>query len=293
MSSTLGHPDEQEFGLGYDGTTMYFGASGSGDWTNLTARSNAELKTMNDWSTATALNFGVSTILASPPAKFGLLFPEARNISGWSIGCYMSSSSITLSNLEISTDATSLSTGTWNLMLSGTFHATSIFTAGSINYVAMRQPSAVSWSNVVGIRWQGVTGGSGVALYLAGFHLWGTCTRPGLEFIDATNPTAMNGKNFDFGDALQGSVITRTFRIRNNNALTANSVVVGTPGIGNGAIVGTVSFSDGGAYTSSLDIGNLAPGAISSVLSIRHTVAGNASLAPSGTRVTAIAGSWS
>lgn len=282
MASTYGHPDEQEFGLGYDGTKLYLRSSG-GSWDSMTEQANSSIRNANDWSVGTSFSYGIN----STTATNCLMFPEPRNISAWSMITTSVTSTTTASNLEVSTDAAAPNSGVWQLVISGTIPGTN----NNANIGVGRIPYAVSWPNVKAVRWT-VSGGASSTHYLYGFHLWGTYTKTGLEFIDASTTAAMNGKNFDFGDVMQGSLTDRTFRIRNNSAQTANNVVIGGNGAGTGGIVGGLTFSDGGAYLSALNIGTIAPGAISSVITARSTVAVAATLRIEGTRVTAIAGSW-
>lgn len=108
--------------------------------------------------------------------------------------------------------------------------------------------------------------------------------------------TSADGAWLDFGDATRNTSADKTFRIKNNSStLTANSISITTDALTNASptLLTQFTFSDGGAFNTTLNIASLAPGALSSVITIRRTTPSNAALSLWSLRVTADPGSWS
>lgn len=131
------------------------------------------------------------------------------------------------------------------------------------------------------------------------FHLYGQpaagANPDRLRLWHGTTNAEVGPAHFDFGDVERSDVDTITFRVKNNSAtLTANSIIVSMEALSDTTPtnVSAFEFSDGGSYSASLNIGNLAAGALSSVITMRRTTPVNAALALWWTRVLAVAGSW-
>ncbi len=102
--------------------------------------------------------------------------------------------------------------------------------------------------------------------------------------------------HFDWGDAPRSSSADKTFRIKNlSGTLTANDVSVSlnaltdtTPSVPGQHLI---SY-DGGPFQAQVDIGDLGPGAISDVLTLRRVTPDNAVLSLWSFRIFAAADSW-
>ncbi len=92
---------------------------------------------------------------------------------------------------------------------------------------------------------------------------------------------------------LQG---TKTFRIKNNSAtLTANSIVISADELtpASPALAGVITFDNaGGGFVAAPNIGALAPGILSGVITQKILPTSAAQLGIWRQRVKAIAGSW-
>lgn len=119
--------------------------------------------------------------------------------------------------------------------------------------------------------------------------------RPTLdELLDDNN--SADGAFFDWGDVQRNTTSDKSFRVKNESAtLTANGVVVSqqtltdtTP-----AVNSMFTFSDGGAFATSIEIGSLAPGALNPVITKRFTRPNDAVLSLWASRTVANPTSWS
>lgn len=231
---------------------------------------------------------------SSGAVYIGVVFPQQRDISG----IYASYSQVSDSTLYYSTNTTSGIDGSWSTVPGGSVIDSSVQTS----YRASVSP--VSLSGVTGIRIRrgnGYGGGNG----LRALHIYGALSagvtpdrlrqwHPTLDEPLDDNETT-DGAYLDWGNVPRGSTQDRSFRIKNNSAtLTANSITVQnniltdtTPTLNN-----QVTYSDGGAFANNINIGNLAPGALSPVITVRRTISSTANLGPYSVRTIAEAGSW-
>lgn len=134
--------------------------------------------------------------------------------------------------------------------------------------------------------------------YIRAVHLYGQPANLGslrrLVVWDDTADVRMDPNGLNWGDPRQGTITYRTFRVKNLSAtetatqvvLTYNDLTTGGP------LSAAVDFSDGGAYAFSLNIGDLAPGAISSVITARLTLPADAPCGPWSARLAAIPTDW-
>lgn len=280
MPSILGHPTDREFDLYRDGTAVFSASSAS--WSTLNQWSQTNIMNANDWNLATSSNLcGQYT-----SGRFAIIFPEGRTITAYSFA--FNTSGYSVSDIETSDDALSPDTGNWTLRHSGAFHSPWL-NLSDISQV--RVPLAVSWSNVKAIRFTASTGGNGgVDIYE--MHFWGSHSQAGLVFYDEILDQLIDASTFDFGEIEQGTINDRHFRIKNNSAQIANDVVLSVGGNGTGSLPANITYSNGGAFSTTLNVGNIAPGVISSVLTVRRTVASNAALQYGASRLIATATSW-
>lgn len=268
------YPDvpANRFAYHLDGTKV-FGLDASNVLTELTAAQTAIMNDEDsDWQTI------------GPFVALIFIFPELRDISGYYFDDFWGVAS---GALQSSTDTTTGLDGTWTSIVNPwlkqvtvdplpTYRtAISPATAGSIKALKFNFASS--------------------SIRPAAVHLYGsipaTSNPDRLIFWEPTNNVATTGAYFDWGDVVQGTSQTKQFRIKNNSStLTANSINLST---GAETFAMSVTFStDNVTYNASINIGNLAPGALSSVLYVKRTVPAAEPLRIQACRMKASAGSW-
>ncbi len=216
--------------------------------------------------------------------SFLFIFPELRNLSGyyfndmWGVGPQ---------SLQFSSDTTTGLDGTWTTIVNPWARD---MTGGTLpSYRTKINP--VSAGSVKGLKFN--FGSSGIRP--ANIHLYGdipSSSNPDrLIFWEPVNNNATGGSWFDWGDLVQGTSQTKTFRIKNNSGTkTANSILL-TAGTETFAM--SVDFSsDDITYTPSLSLGDLAPGAVTGVLYVRRTVPASEPLRMQAAYFKAAASSW-
>lgn len=259
-----------------------------------------ELAQINDEDSGAVNNYGWYGNVGGVTYGLAFIFPELRDVVG-----YLTQGSTTgasRGNLQTSIDTTNGLDGTWVTQAASWDSA-----GGSANSVPMRQNiSSVSFNGIKGMRvlTNMGTGGSRNILFHV-FHIYGTPTDfTGLDTLRMWHPTldqplddntTADGAHLDWGDVAQGTTADKQFRIRNNSAtLTANSITLTTEAPTNASptLESQITYSDGGAFAGSINIGNLAPGATSSVITVRKTTSLSAELSLWWWRTVAEAGSW-
>lgn len=256
------------------------------DLVGVSVWSGAQMNSAND---ETADGTGFSS------GRNGVIFPQLRDVTG--ILFHQGSASTTWL-AETSIDTTNGLDGTWVNRGSFTNSATYPISGPS----ARTEIEVVAWTGIkaVRLRMSSVGGDNRLGLHIYGalaagetpdrLRMW----HPTLdEPLD--DATAADGAHLDWGDVTRGTTADKTFRIKNNSAtLTANSITLTTsirtdttP-----SIPPQITYSDGGAFATSINIGNLLPGAISSLITVRRTTPVNATLALWWWRTIAEAGSW-
>jgi hypothetical protein len=251
--------------------------------------SGGQLATINDED---------SDELGWTPATTALciIFPELRDVAAYV--CAHNSSDGTVPGLvDTSINTTNGFDGTW--VSRGTWVRTSIGTGlrTAIN--------TISWTGVKAVRFHGSGGNFGGSNHTQALHLFGSITagqnpdrlrmwHPTLdEPLD--DSTSADGAFFDWGDIQRNTTSDKTFRIKNNSAtLTANSIVISQETLSDTSptVNSQFTFSDGGAFAASIDIGNLAPGALSPVITKRFARPSNAILSLWTSRTIANPTSW-
>lgn len=287
------------FALDQDGTVVKWrNFTTSSAWTDITA-SISEAQKIN---TTSYVTMGGSENVNSNVYQVALAFPEARSINGLYLHLGFGADLSRLATnptWESSTDTTDGTDGTW-----------SSFTATFANYAAHDQGTdsskpyyrsdiaTVALNNIKGIRLRWNCTVSMVSDFRV-FVLNVYGSRPitsvnRLAFWNPSTDNALTAAYLDFGDIAQGSVVTRQFRIKNlSGTLTGNSISIAVsdllPEYGSG---GVQVSTDNSTYASSINIGNLASGVISSVLYVRRTVPGAETTTQRHARLLANAASW-
>lgn len=277
----------------------------------LSAMTTAELAEMNDEDDgATTISFE-----AGGNGNFywaGIIFPELRDLTGfwlwgsargWYDGTVHNSTTL---YIDTSTDTTNGSDGTWTRQVSGGYgyvvaDVACQFTEDSTTQLPIRPTYRTDWrtglttpdyglpyNGIKAVRFYGGPWDAG-PFAISCLHLYGDTT----EVCRITHPTSdveVGAAWFDFGEVAQGETYVQTFRVKNTDATrTATSIAIGTDVATDAStpIGGQLEYSDGGAYATSINIGNLGPGVISGVITLRFTVASAADLGVWAARVVA------
>lgn len=259
-----------------------------------------DLVTINSYDQTTMNNFqrddGSATVSGLGNRYFYVIFPRLMDISHMYIGAQFNAGAG--GGAWWSADTTTGINGTWTTIpASGWWHSGNGSTA--VSKISTRtEMGAVSLTGVKGIRWLVNTGGGSSAACNA--HFYGKpnagADTDRLELWHPTLDQRVGPAYFDWGDPVRGTTQTLTFRVKNRSStLTANSINLTidartdtTP-----TFISQHTFSpDGTTFTSSLNIGNLAPGATSGVLHFRRSLLSTAGLALWWARIRAAAGSW-
>lgn len=257
----------------------------------VTTLTSAEIESMNDDDDSAVY----SVFMNNPPVRqWGLVFPELRDIAGYYIAARATAGDP--SSLQTSPNTTNGLDGTWTTVvasLPGDF---------STDPVKMRQNIATaSFNGVKGIRFTLGGGDAADNVSFRAWHLYGSPSSGSapnrLLFYDPASAAQVGGAYFDWGDIPRGSTVSRSFRIHNPSAtLTANSVVVSMEALTDTSPsnTGQHEFSvDGGTtWAATAVLGNLAPGATSSVIILRRNTSASAVLSLWSTRMVASASSW-
>lgn len=224
------------------------------------------------------------------------MFPENRDVLGYFVNRVAGGGG----SLFSSTDSTNGLDGNW------TSHgAYSSYGLGDLRPFYRSNISTVSITNVKAIRFS-LSGTTGSTHEIKAVHLYGAPSSIGsADTLRVWHPTldeplddntAADGAHLDWGDVPQGTTADRTFRIKNNSAtLTANSISIGTEVLYDAtpALADQITYSNGGTFDPSINIGNLAPGAISGVISVRKATVITAEQSVWTWRTNAEATSWS
>ena len=275
-----------------DGTVGFkfnYGTGGS-----LATLTSGNLVTLNDessggvqiWDSGSAEHFA-----------FGLIFPELRGVQG--VRMYATGfGNTTGSAVEWSANTTNGLDGTWT--------ATSGYTDTTVGFSVTGLRTGITTLALTGVRAIRVRRAANATFgasswNVSTFHVYGSPAsgeNPNrLRWWHPTLDQEITGPYFDLGDVARGSTNIVTFRIKNQSAtLTANSVEIAAEALTDTSPTNVSQHlfsSDGATYVTPLSVGNLAPGAISSVLYMRRDTSASATLSLWWTRFVATATSWS
>lgn len=216
------------------------------------------------------------------------MFPELRDITGY----VTSNTAVGSTAIYTSVDTTNGSDGTWvsrgNAVNNGTTKA------------GMRTGiTTVSWLGVKALEFRMTYWDVGQRIYQA--HLYGDIAAGAnpnrLRLWHPTSDIEYSAAHFDWDDIGRGTTADVTFRVKNNSAtLTANTITVSTDALTDTtpSVPGqhTLSTASVPAYTATKALGNLAPGVISEVITLRRTTASTSALSLWWARVLASAATW-
>lgn len=246
---------------------------------------------VSDFSPAQLANFNRETVPAwGPSPGFGtygyyvLLFPRKMDITG-SFVVYRDY----YDGAEWSSNTSNGSDGTWTGFTSG--------------YAATANPSyrtgisTLALTNVRAVRYITHTSSYNGAFGL--MHVYGKPTSgentDRLELWHPTLDQRVGGAYFDWGDAQRTTNASKTFRVKNlSPTLTANGIDITFETLTDTTPTydSMHTFSDGGAYAGTINISNLAPDAVSGIITIRRDFPANAVLGLWAGRINTTATSW-
>jgi hypothetical protein len=273
------------------GFKMQYDLDGSAGYSSRTAAavSSAEMTALNG---ETGTQFADMQWNAQQSYFFTVIFPELRDVvGGWG---YMSDQGFTGGGwtLETSANTTTGADGTWTSRGAITVATSMTFRTSISTYSGV---TSVKAARLV----MGFPASTQNTRYLAAFHLYGNIsTGQSLDRLRIWHPTLdqeIGAAGLDFGDFGRGGTLTRTFRIKNNSSsLTANSIVISAGAITDTtpAVAGQITYSQGGSFAATQNIGNLAPGAISALCTIAIASTSSEQLGTWRQRLIATAGSW-
>lgn len=287
------------FALDQDGSVMkYRNFTTASSWTDVTGSIGEALKA----NTANYIGMMTPGNANAEYCQVVVAFPEARDINGLYLhgGFNDGSPNAQSFTWEYSTDTTDGTDGTWTTFTVTFSYLGNHDQAGDSSKPYYRSDIAtVSLTNVKGIRVRWNSSHSwGVQYRLFVWHIYGYRPLTGVDRLAFWNPStdqALNAAYLDFGDIAQGSVVTRQFRLKNiSSSLTANTITVAVSDLlpeytGTGIELST----DNTTFQSSIGIGNLVPGAISSTLYVRRSVPAAETTTQRQARLLADAASWS
>ena len=236
---------------------------------------------MNSESWSTYLPVG------NPYSCLVLIFPEVRSVSGFFLGASGINSASFLT-FQYSLDTTNGHDGTWTS--TGVVPVVQNVTTDRTYYRSRIQTVSVTQAKAVRVQ-----AGNFFPLNIMQFHVYGSVYSGNpdrLELWDASGTTRMSPGSWDFGDMARSASSDVLFRVKNlSPSLSATSVVVSV----GAATDPSPSFAsefllspDGVTFTSSVNVGTIAPGATSSQVTLRRVSSSTSALGPWAGRVTAI-----
>lgn len=256
------------------------------DGSIITIRSTAQAIILNDETldSSSQENFPAGT-----NSFLGVVFAQTMDIKG----IYYRGTAVTGSiQAQYSGDTTNGQDGSWSNITT----ATTTLPA-SAQY---RTIFATTLNAVKGVRLVRTGGTGGTVAY--GLHLYGYRTSMVGNFLEMWHPTldqafALTPAIHDLGDrGLMSGICSFNFRVKNCSTtltaqgigLTRECIIDASPSI---LLINDMNYN-GGAYANSLAIGNLAPGAISSVINTRFNVGAPGPPGLFAPRIIAAATAW-
>lgn len=268
-----------------DGTVGFQIVSGS-----LSALSGANLQTINNESTDSLGSYG----RPGPDVIIGVVFPELRDIVGYFI---QSLGGMTFTDIQWSTNTTNGQDGTWTALSGENLSYQQAQVAGvAVPSRTDIRTTAMPLNGAKAFRVH--MNDAADEVYLTSLHLYGKPSSGETRFLTLTNTSdvELTGAYFDFADDPRNNATEdKVFRVKNvHPTLTANSIDVSFNVLTDKSpsFADDYTFSTGGSFAATQNIGNLAPGASSSDITVRRQTPTNAQLGLETGFILAAAGSW-
>lgn len=296
MAGSYPDPPNNRFAYDIDGSYPFVYYYGNDQTSNFSSTEIANLNSEKAVNGAITVSFGP----IDPGSDFvGVIFPEPRTVTHiMSADTYGGEIVMPGNNryIQYSTNATAPTNGTWTDISGQVTQHTLPLTGTMIrNGISVLTPSL---SGVTGIRVYSynynLSGGS----RKHSLHIYGD--RPTnmdrLALWQSTENLEANGSTFDFGNVNRSGTYDKTFRVKNcSSSKTANGITLSANANGDftPTFVSQTQFSyNGGAFGSTANVGNLAPGAISQTCTMRMALSSTASITSTSLRIIAQASSW-
>lgn len=263
------YPDSPSWRMAYDrdGTQVYKMDGGN----NITQLTSSQVTTLNNESDDT-----YTVISTNDSGYLVFIFPELRDLDAYAIQTSQQPNSGAVS---VSTNTTNGLDGTWTQISSAAY-------GSYVTKPAYRNNIVSSTAlGIKAVRFFGSTGPTS-SFYVRGIQLYGEQI-PGanpnrLEIWHPTLDQKVGPAHFDWGDVPRNSSGDKQFRVKNlSTNLTASSIRVAmealsdtTPSVPAQHTLST----DGATFLPQVNIGNLGPGAISGILTMRRVTPSNATL---------------
>lgn len=268
--------------LDRDGTNMYV-ISSTNVVTQLTGPQVVDV--------SNEVNGGVFVCGQNENGSLLVIFPELRDIVGYYLNVAGGNTDLVL--LDSSPDSTNGVDGTWTPL------------SPSVGYNENIQPgyrTHISALSLTGIRCMRFHYHASAPTYGAslGVHIYGGASAgqnpDRLILWHPTTDTQLSGSWFDFEDTPRLSGADKTFRVKNNSAtLTATASVLAVDALTDTTPSVPAQFTlsqNGTSFASTQTIGDLAPGAISPVQTVRRTTPADAVLSLWAARIAVVAATW-
>lgn len=253
--------------------------------------SSGELEALNDEDSDSVATHGGTL------QYIGIIFADKFDVVGWHASWTEDWSGATIDDLEWSTNTTSFADGTWNVADSNPLSAGADQNATRTQ--ARQNIQSVNLPGCKALRFKCTGGSDADATKFQWMHFYGGLSSgeapDRLRFWDPSVNSEVDGAFFDWGDTQRSTVSTKTFRIHNPSSLTAQDVTLSCEALTDTTPdnVSQHTFSDDGTnFSSTLNIGNLAPGATSGVLTVKREVPSNAQLSVWFARIVASASAY-
>lgn len=281
------YPDVPDHRMAYDsdGTVVVkIGNTGTNTiWTL------AQMQATNDNSTSTKTDGGASAE-TSTQEWTAFLFPEQRDVNGIYIQGEDRQDSFAVP-VQYSNDTTNGRDGTWTS--AGTAQI-----ASSVSDLTFRrtQIRSLSITNVKAIRIGGI-GRNIYSNYMRTIHIYGHETSTAIKRLFLWHPTLdqrLGAAALDLAEVTQNTNGTKTFRVKNPHTQQANSVVLTTEILTDvtPSVPPQFDYDLGSGYATTQNLGNIAAGAISGVITMRRTTPSNAVLSLFDPRIRVTPASW-
>ena len=278
------------FALDQDGTVLWYRNVTTGAaWVDATGSLSSVVDTGNEDFVDMA---GISE---DQTWEIALAFPEARTINAMFLASAAGAGGTNGNTYYYSTDTTDGTDGTWTTFTGPNWRDTS----GTLKPYFRTDVTAFGpLSNVKGLRWRQTHANNFTSWHrIYAMHIYGSRPTSGVTRVAFWHPTLdqpLGAAYLDFGDHPQGTVTTRQFRIKNiSGSSTANDITVSVSDLDNEFNSNLTLSTDNTSYVTSMNIGNLTSGAISSVLYVRRTVPAAETPTQRAARLLANAASWS
>jgi hypothetical protein len=258
--------------------------------------SAAEMQASNSEANNIVGNYGGAGF-HNTETYFTIIFPELRDLVGYFLAMFSDTAGHTSSSpadLSTSANTTNGIDGTW---ITRAANPTFVLSANGISPTYRSSITTLSVPGIKAIRFNSLSTFFN-PLY-SNFHLYGAPSAgqdpDSLRFWLPTTDAELSAP-LDLGDMRQGDIQVQSFRIHNNSSTKTASGITVSAEISTDAspsLTSQYQFStDNVTFSPFISIPSLAPGATSSVLYVRYSVASNAQLSVWDLRMVAVPGSF-